>query len=614
MSINTKNMKEKLKVELKFNKSSIKWIILVMILLVAFAIFIYQDIENTVDNTNIFIKSVFQGRFLEFYEMSVEQAKTNYAANYGIFIYIILGIWFLPIYILTMIFGENFIIWPVQLLWAKTFIVIMAILCTCLVYKIILLCTDNKDKANIGMFLFLSSVLVFFPVFIIAQLDIISVFFMLLGIYGYLKNNKVLFFVSFLIAVPLKMFAIILALPLILLREKNLFKAGIKWGAMAGLIILEKIIFSGSVIYKYALAAQSRDAISQVLNSSILIGRNITVFLALYICILVYSYILKNRENDNKTILWICFYVWAVFTSLVMINDYWVILVSPFLIINILINDKHMYINTFLDTIGGLAYFLCGAVQLEGVLANTRLLLPNLRSESIAKYESVHIMFEKMGLIQYSNLFSTIFVLILILTFPYKKKEENEDKPKEITEGLLILRSGLLLTILLIIIYAFTATTNPISYSNLKQDSVIEEVDLLDVEKSDVVTQPIKFNNEIELDELVLKFINNHVFRNNFALLNVEIWNITKNECIFSTSIGCNSIIDKEKNTYINLKKTKVNQYDDYEIKLSATKGIKGYQLLDKFRPYFIKEIDEKIGPAKVNGEAINHTLYFQIR
>ena len=615
-----KNMpKEKIRIE--FNKKSIKWILLIVVFFVSSVLFMYQDMLNTVDNTNIFMKSVFEGKFLDFYEISVEQAQTDYAANYGIFIYIILAIWLLPMVAVLKVLGMESILFTLELFWAKMFIVLMTILSAYLIYKIVLFCTNKKEKASLGVFLFLSSMMVFYPVFVLVQLDIISIFLMLLGVYGYLKNNKLLFYFSFFFATPLKMFALILALPLILLREKNLLKVGIKWISISGFIIIEKIIFSGSIIYKYALGAQTRDAIIQITDSNIFLGNNIIVFLALYICILIYSYIVNNKEHDNKTILWICFYVWATFTTTVMINGYWIILVVPFLIINILINDKHLYINTFLETISGFSYFLYEATDVESPLCDshlaTRFVLKGMNMD-IAKYANTFDMFHNLGLNQYINIFSTIFavaiIAILALSKPSKENKEIDEKQRNVTEGMLLFRVGFLYLTTCIIIYAFTAKTNPIFYSNLGQEITAGKANLIDINEMDVVTQQIKFDREIELEELTLKFLSNHIFRNNFAVLNVEIWNVSKNECIFGKKIGCSSIIDDEENFRVNLKKTKVNQNDDYEIKLTATKGIKMFENIDAFYPYFTKEVDENIGPAKVNGEPIDSTLYFQIR
>ncbi len=255
-------------ININFNKNSIKWIFLVIVLLFSLFIFMYEDMTNTVDNTLTFLDSVFQGKVLNFYELSVENAHTNYAANYNVLVYVIFSIWFLPFYIVYKIMGlSNSMFSSASLIWGKFFIVTVAILSTYLIYKIIVLCNGKKEKANLTPFLFFSSMIIFYVIFMIVQIDIISIFFMLLGLYGYLKNNRLLFWISFTIAVPLKMFAIFLSLPLILLREKNLLKAGIIWLSTMSLLILEKLVFSGSSVYKYALAAQSEAAINQLLGS-----------------------------------------------------------------------------------------------------------------------------------------------------------------------------------------------------------------------------------------------------------------------------------------------------------------------------------------------------------
>ena len=62
------------------------WILLGIVLIAAYQIFMYMDITNTIDNANILLSSIRHGKMLDFYEISVQQAKTNYAANYNFII------------------------------------------------------------------------------------------------------------------------------------------------------------------------------------------------------------------------------------------------------------------------------------------------------------------------------------------------------------------------------------------------------------------------------------------------------------------------------------------------------------------------------------------------
>ena len=95
--------------------------------------------------------------------------------------------------------------------------------------------------------------------------------------------------------------------------------------------------------------------------------------------------------------------------------------------------------------------------------------------------------------------------------------------------------------------------------------------------------------------------------------MNIELWNTSTNECIFSNKIGATTI-ENAKIISVPLKNTKIAQQYDYEIRLSANKGTKRYHETDNLSPYVTEEIDESVGPIKINGELQQNSLYFQIR
>ncbi len=584
----------------------------------------YGDETNTVDNSMTFAKSIFYGKGLNFYELSVELAHNRYPANYSIMIYFLYAIWNIPMYFVTKILGNNSFLWNLWLLWGKTFIVVMTVLSAYLIYKILRQCCNvSKEKSMLASFIFLSSMTTFSVVFVIVQLDIIAIFFMLLGLYGYLKKDNVLFYISFIIAVPLKMFAIFLALPLILLRNKSIIKAGLKTVLMMSLLIIEKILYSGSIIYKYALGSQSRDAINQVLGSNIQIGSPISIFIALYICLLVYTYLYKSENVNNNIIIYVSFFVWAIFTAFVNINPYWIILVTPFLVINIFVNDKFLSTNVLLETIGSFSYFLYSSIAAtllaDGQLI-TRLILPkiyNVADKSMLKYDSFCNMLHTLNYDRYTTLFSTIFVttllIILFLSRPSVKDKEEGSKQTKISEGLLLLRVGIIIGTIGVIFYSYTVKTNPIAYTNLELENEVSEFNLVDAQKDYVITQKIKFEDERQLKELSLKFHNVRYYRDNFILVNIEIWNVTKDMSIFYTSIAGTEIKDNSL-LKINLNDAEVNKDDEYEIRLTGTKGTRFYQKTDSMYVYCTEEIDENIGEMEVNGEKKLTSLYFQIR
>ncbi len=599
-----------------------EYLLLIIILLAAYFIFMYHDMLDTVENSIIFAKSIFHGKLLNFYDLSVAQTRTLFSANYHILIYVIFSIWLMPGYLVAHLLGKNFLYWPIGLLYSKTLIIIVTLIVSYLIYKIIKMCGIKKEKAVFAPFIFLSSFLVFFPVFITSQIDIFSIFFMLLGLIAYLKNKDFWFIICFMIAAPLKMFAILLVLPLILLRYKNLFKASLLTLSTTALIIIEKLLFSGSVIYKYALSSQSSAAIGGLLGSNIKLGRPLTIFIVLYLCLLAYCYI-SDRKNNQKLIVYIPLFVFGTFLAFSTFNVYWILLMAPFLVINIFVNNKFLNFNILLETINGIAYFLWIAVGGTFVFKDnaltSRLSLAYLnlnRDPNILKFQNTYQFFQKLDINTYYPLFSTIFattiIIILFLSCPlinFKTKVKEDG----IEHWILWLRPILLIMMVGLIMYTYHATTNPISYSNLDRENYYEKVDLIKYDDPQEIIQPIMFDKDLELDELTLKFHNTDEYRNNLSLLTIEIWNKTEEKKIFEEQIGCTDI-ENDKLRYINLKGTKVNDDDKYEIRLSGIKGINHNKNSDKLYTYFIEERDDSLKRVIIDGNEEDKTLYFAIR
>lgn len=294
----------------------------------------------------------------------------------------------------------------------------------------------------------------------------------------------------------------------------------------------------------------------------------------------------------------------------------------PFLIINIMVNSRFLSTNVLLETIGSFAYFMYDASGVGYIFRDpglvSRLLLKNFISDkSILKYGNLYNMLQEIGISNYAMIFSTIFVtafiIILVLSRPGKDSNNKEEKQDHISQGLLFARIGIIALLTGVIIFSYTAATNPIAYTNLESENNASDISLVDKDKDYLITQEINFKDERELKELILKFHNERYLRDNFALVNIEIWNLSNNTCIFNTSIGANSIED-EKTLKIKLNDAKVNSADKYEIRLTGTKGNLYKRGIDNIYVYFTKSVDKDIGNVKVNGEAKQNSLYFQIR
>ncbi|MBQ4271915.1 MAG: hypothetical protein II718_08820, partial [Clostridiales bacterium] len=531
---------------------------------------------------------------------------------------VICGIWDLPFYFLSRALGKTYVDWPLACLWSKTMLLFFTVMMSVAVYKIVYLLKKSRADAKMAVLLLLSNMGVFYPVFITSQLDVVSLTFMLFGLYFYLKKDMKLFFLMFLIAVPCKMFAFLMVLPLLLIRQKNLLKSGCVWIATAGLIVVEKLIYRGSVVYQYALSTQGYDAITSLLDSFVPVGRDIVPFVALYIVLIVYCYITKT--DDPKRNVFFCFFIWGSFMAFVGASTYWIILMIPFLVINILVNDRFFGVNVLLDTIGGAAYFVSIVANGTNIFKDKylldRLLLPyivNIPDPDGRRFVHLAGMASSYNLFAFAPFFTTVFVtcivLILILSCPFLKTKAEMRTPER---WIVISRPVIFYAAVAVTLTAYLTASNAIIYSNIESPFVSSDINLIAVD-GNVVTQPLSFDSEVELEKLELMFSNNDQTRHNMAHLDIELYDVTTGEVIFSDSVGCGAV-DNDQVITILLNGTKVDPNDEYEIRLMGTPGNEVYQDKDELTPYFIEGTDSEVGSSCLNGEDLGRTLYFSIR
>lgn len=200
----------------------VEWLCLGAMLLIAYATFMYLDITDTYDNSILFLKAIARGELRGFYSFTVERARMFWAANYDFMVYIVYGLWNLPVLLISRLRGIDYLDWSLGLLWCKTLGILLTFAKAYLICKIARLCGTPKKFAALGSFLFLSSAALFVIVFVVSQVDGFALFLLLLGFYFYLKGNGKAFLLCYMIAMPSKMFAVFLFLPLVLLKEKRI--------------------------------------------------------------------------------------------------------------------------------------------------------------------------------------------------------------------------------------------------------------------------------------------------------------------------------------------------------------------------------------------------------
>ena len=397
-------------------ESTVPLILLLFLIASASFVFLYSDLVDMACNSSLLLRAIKDGEFSHFYTYSLENAFSQYPANYNIFVYIIFAVWLLPVSVLF-----NFEVNIYVYLWLKLLIVLCIVLCAFLMYRISILLNGNERLSVTAFLIFLlSSPLVFIAEFVACQYDCIGMVFILAGLYEYLKDRELRSLIFFCLAFPVKSFAVFVFIPLLLYKEKNLLKILLKLAVLFVIPVISGLLFANDPAYSFLLGSQNRDAVSLIADSFVSIGSiRIHVFIIMYLAICYCCYF---NQYDRNRVLLICASVYTLFIIFVEIRSYWVFLMEPFLIL--LVATGHN------DRISGLCHT---AAQITGSVffvydhwiyntgSITRILgLPKMLTlPSVVKYGSFVNFVNVHGLDVYIPLFRTVFIgssiLILVL-------------------------------------------------------------------------------------------------------------------------------------------------------------------------------------------------------
>lgn len=311
------------------------WLFLCVLAFFALCGLLFDDIVFTTHHGINFWNS----GFLKFYAYNNE--NTPWGAAYLMPIYLVFAVWDFPIWLVEKITGSVIATGasPIPWLWAKLLPVIFLLLCAKVIYKICLELGTSKTNALQAVFLFFSSASVLVPSVVIAQYDCISLFFILLAVLYYLRDDEKKFLLFFSVAVSMKYFALIVFIPLILIREKNLIrifcKLVITFAIAAFCILYSKIIddpvpISLATSYKYFFLETG-------------IG-NARIFVMSY-CVLCLTLYFSNfsKEQIKNSAIWICMVSFGILFLCGLLNIYhyhWTVLWIPFIAITVATSSR----------------------------------------------------------------------------------------------------------------------------------------------------------------------------------------------------------------------------------------------------------------------------------
>ena len=295
------------------------------------------------------------GHIRDFYEANFKALGiTNYLPS----TYIIFALWNLPIKLLGIVnmatTDVGFVVF-----WYKLLTTLFLVWSAYFLYKIGLVIGLDKSKSVLLTVFWISSPILIFSQFIFGQYDILTVFFVLIGIYYYLKGHNGLFIAFFAISLTFKYFPLFIFVPLLLLVEKKPLKVLLNMFLVTIPFALEVLFYYRSPIFRegvFGFGANQR-----ILTTGFNIEYNLTlsifVVIWFFLCGITYWMQTKNRTEFIKWSLYIMLFVPSILFSLIFWHPQWLLFVTPFLAITTFTHKKAKFF-VLLDLV--MMYFFIG--------------------------------------------------------------------------------------------------------------------------------------------------------------------------------------------------------------------------------------------------------------
>lgn len=415
--------------------SKLDWIILATFCVVLFSSHIYWDLIITTKHSVNFWYALEQGKLLNFYSFNIDATPSNplfpaASAGYDFIVYVVFAIWNFPLWVLERFFDVNIFTALPCLLWAKAILLPFLFATAVVVFKTCKELKISTNHAKWAVYIFMSSGFVFSSLFLIGQYDIISIFITMLGLLMYIKGHNKRFVLLFAIAISFKLFALLIFIPLVLLKEKRVMRIMVYGLVAISLTVIQKAVFLLDQAMGPAQEFASQLVISKLFHNRLEIGLEIIyiyIFAFVGLCIFCYVKNLEDQDEANNFSIYIPFASMALLFMLTPAYPYWMILLTPYFPILLFLNTKHFKLNLLLDTIlsasmiiaYSIIYFWC-----YGIKTIEPMLIPRLFGavSTLAKPLSANDLYLKIMPASGTSVLLTIFTVcltaILVINYP----------------------------------------------------------------------------------------------------------------------------------------------------------------------------------------------------
>lgn len=366
--------------------------------------------------------SYLQGHILDFYEWTASEGEMY--ASYMPSTYILFAIWNIPLKLLGIVDGPQLEVHYGVLMYYKLLPTLFYLGSAILMYKIAREIGMEQGKSKLCMYAFLTAPIGFYSQFLFGQYDSFTVFFVLLGIYYYLKDNRVLFVLFFALSLPFKYFSLLIFVPMLLLKEKVIWKIGRDIVLVAIPYALELLIYYPSEIFRdYVLGFTPTD---YVYSASFPIGTtNLSLVICTFCLICAWAYF-KHVSGKLLEAQWVCFLSslsCAVIFGLSQWHPQWLLFAVPFWVLGAFLHRNTKAFWT-IDVLMMLFFciFLCGVYynNADQSMMGLGLFGRDMFGKDIMPYLNTEMQMRHIYPMKNMNLAGTIFTALMLVSVIFK--------------------------------------------------------------------------------------------------------------------------------------------------------------------------------------------------
>lgn len=311
-----------------------EWIVVILAVTIPLLSFLYEDTHSIIRCGIDVVKSIAEGRFFEYYTFATESKEAGlmiHPPTYDILFYLTVGIWELPIAVIELVTGNTLQNSALAMMYSKCLLVVFLLLSAWMVKKIAVAVKLTEKAASWAAFMFATSGFVFAYMCIAGQYDIMGIFFTLVGVYYFIKEDNKKFLLFFAIAAQYKFFPLFVFIPLLLLKEKNIVKIAINMLGVTIPMAILRLPFLGNTLAMMEKNKIQGEMIERIFGNRIpILETEVPISLLLVGAVCIFCYI-KDLEDTAKPY----YAVFIPFLSLAALFisfpffPYWIIYLAP---------------------------------------------------------------------------------------------------------------------------------------------------------------------------------------------------------------------------------------------------------------------------------------------